>query len=69
MVIGSFGEKVVSGVKVLEGLGKVIFLAKVMGSLGKVLLNRALESLEFHTNNYCSWGGWGCQWCIWSFKV
>ena len=35
----------VSGVKVLEGLGKVIFLAKVMGSLGKVLLNRALESL------------------------
>ena len=40
-----FGEKVVSGVKVLEGLGKVIYLATVMGSLEKVLLNRALESL------------------------
>ena len=46
MVSGSLrGKKVVSGVKVLEGLGKVIFLSKVMGSLGKVFLNRALESL------------------------
>ena len=54
-----FGEKVVSGVKVLEGLGKVIYLATVMGSLGKVLLNRALESLGISYQQLLLMGRWG----------